>query len=324
MENRIFQKAYARDEMAPRVPEVLFQMMTNIKPSDLGSFIHHEIPGLSSYGSEIIIAGEGTNHFNLSFESSPPLADVLAEREAIFEQREAERKKPPVDDQLTTGDKKVVLLYNTHNRESFLPHLPDITEPNLAHHREVNITKVSEHLAQALEDRGIGTEVDYTDHMSVLNNNGWAYGQAYRASREAVTEALAGNKDIQYMFDVHRDSMPREQTTKVIDGEEHAKIMLVVGAEHDQYERNLKLATVLHELIEENYQGLSRGVITKKGPGNNGIYNQDLLENAVLIEFGGHENTLDELYRTADIVAEVFSDYYWDAEKVDAPTEEGE
>jgi len=35
-----------------------------------------------------------------------------------------------------------------------------------------------------------------------------------------------------------------------------------------------------------------------------------------LIEFGGYDNTLEELYRTADVVAEVFSEFYWDAEKV--------
>ena len=45
-------------------------------------------------------------------------------------------------------------------------------------------------------------------------------------------------------------------------------------------------------------------------------YNQDLSEKAILLEFGGHENSLDEIYRSVDAVAEVFSEYYWEAEKV--------
>lgn len=318
MENRIFNDLYVQEEVAPRFSEVFLKILTNIRPDDMYSFFGHEIPGFAMYGQEIIIAGEGTNPFSLSFESSPPLEDVLMEREAILEERAKEKEQPEQHSPITTGDKKIVFIYNTHNRESFLPHLPDVTKPNLAHHKEVNITKVSEHLAEALENYGIGTEVDYTDHMSVLNQKGWAYGQAYRASREAVKEVLANNKDIQYMFDIHRDSMPREKTIKEIDGEIYAKVMMVVGAEYESYERNLTLATKLHEMIEEKYPGLSRGVITKKGPGNNGVYNQDLLENALLIEFGGHENKLEELYRTADIIAEVFSDYYWEAEKVDS------
>ena len=69
-------------------------------------------------------------------------------------------------------------------------------------------------------------------------------------------------------------------------------------------------------MIDEKYPGLSKGVITKEGPSSNGVYNQDLHENALLLEIGGYENTLDEMYRTADVIAEVFSDFYWEAEKV--------
>jgi stage II sporulation protein P len=42
----------------------------------------------------------------------------------------------------------------------------------------------------------------------------------------------------------------------------------------------------------------------------------------VLIEIGGIENTLEECYRTADILAEVIAEIYWesrDARKADSP-----
>src|SRR5699024_6385652 len=113
------------------------------------------------------------------------------------------------------------------------------------------------------------------------------------------------------------DSIPRDKTTKEIDGKDYAKILFVIGADFDGYEKNLELATELNARIEEKYPGLSRGVITKEGAGTNGVFNQDLSDNALLIEFGGYDNTFEELYRTADVVGEMFCELYWDAEKVD-------
>ncbi|NAP01655.1 stage II sporulation protein P, partial [Halomonas sp. MG34] len=127
--------------------------------------------------------------------------------------------------------------------------------------------------------------------------------------------------EIQYVFDLHRDSIAREKTTKKLNGENYARIMFVVGLEHPNHEKNLKVATELHHLIEKKYPGLSRGVITKAGAGVNGIYNQDLTENALLVEVGGVGNNMDELYRSADAIADVFGEFYWDAEKVDANAE---
>lgn len=322
-ENRAFQLAYPKDKIVPKLSTILFQVATNIKPDDPRSLLGQELPGFSSFGNQIIIAGEGTNHMNLSIESSPPLADVLKEREAVLDESAQDVKEKDTDkvdddsNQLTTGDRNVVFIYNSHNYESFLPHLPGVTDSNKAHHKEVNITKVSDRLAESLKEYGIGSYVDQTDTMSILNKNDWGYGRAYQASRATVAETVSTNKDLQYIFDLHRDSVPRKISTKDIDGVPHAKILMVIGAEYDHYEKNLSLATQLNQLIEEKYPGLSRGVITKKGPGNNGVYNQDLSENALLIEVGGYNNTLDELYRTADIVAEVFSEFYWEGEKVD-------
>lgn len=317
MENRAFQQAYPVDKSLPKLSTTFFQVATNIKIHDQRSLLGNELPGFATFDNQTIIVGEDTDYMNLSIESSPPLEEVLKEREAVSDESSEDVEPKNQQENPTTGDRDVVFLYNTHNRESFLPHLPDITDPNQAHHGEVNITKVSERLAKSLESYGIGASVDQTDIMSVLNDNGWGYGRSYEASREVATEALATNKDIQYIFDVHRDSARKDATTKEIDGESYAKVLFVVGAEYASYEKNLAIATELHGLINEKYPGLSRRVITKEGSGNNGVYNQDLLENSLLIEFGGVDNTLEELYRTADAVAEVFSEFYWDAEKVD-------
>src|SRR5699024_10254473 len=116
--------------------------------------------------------------------------------------------------------------------------------------------------------------------------------------------------------DVHRDSLPRDKTTKEIDDTNYATILFVIGAEHKNFEKNLELATALHKKIEKTYPGLSKGVIQKEGANSNGVYNQNKSDNAILIEVGGFENSLEEMYRTADVFSEVFTEYYWDAEKV--------
>ncbi|MFD2511703.1 stage II sporulation protein P [Halalkalibacter alkalisediminis] len=41
----------------------------------------------------------------------------------------------------------------------------------------------------------------------------------------------------------------------------------------------------------------------------NGVYNQDLMENFILIEFGGGDNHMDELLLSTEAFADVFSSY---------------
>ena len=47
----------------------------------------------------------------------------------------------------------------------------------------------------------------------------------------------------------------------------------------------------------------------KQGYGVNGVYNQDLASNVILIEIGGHENNIDEVNNTLDLVADAIKEY---------------
>lgn len=303
LENRAFMLHEPKESNNTLFSNVL-QLATSIDLHDLRSFIGQELPGFTTYERNIIIASESFQDEDLfAHESGPPLEDILEEREAVPEEKEEVKELPQ-------NDQKVVFLYSSHNRESFLPHLPDETDPNRAYHKKINITKVSERLARRLEERGIGTYVDKTDIMAILQEKGWKYGSSYRASRPVVVAALKKHTDLQYLFDIHRDSLPYKKTTVYIDDVAYGAILFVVGAEHKHYEKNLKLATQLHKRLEEKYPGLSKGVVTKEGPNANGVYNQDLSENALLLEIGGYDNHLEEIYRSVDAFAEIFHDYY--------------
>lgn len=313
-----FGQALAGQVTLPKVTHILVEMATTLNPEDPRTLIRSEIPGFSYYDHDLIIAGQGVSYATLSYESSPPLKVVLAEREAVLEELEKKEKEqgdkkesaPP----LTTEGRKVVFIYHSHNRESWLPHLPSARSADEAYHEEVNIVKVGRKLGEELEKRGIGAQVDETDIGKLLAQKKRSYSASYDESRKVVETALQENKDIVYLFDLHRDAAPREHTTFEMDGQAYARPFFIIGKNNPNYEKNTRFAEKLNNLLEERYPGLSRGVLARQS--GHGEYNQSLSEHNVLIEIGGVENTLEESYRTAEILAEVIADLYWEAEKV--------
>jgi len=326
-ENHYFTQSLPETSKEPNFTALLFESMTSINTDDPRSLLGRELPGFSIFDAKIVVAGEGTNYTNMPIESAPPLEVLLAEREASLENIEGEDSKssdkPVTPPAQTTGDKKVVYIYHTHNRESYFPHLKgvDTSNANNAFHPEVNVTLVGKKLGEELEARGLGAEVDTTDVTTVLHKKDWQYTQSYRASRDIVATAMKDNRDINYLIDIHRDAARHDVTTATVDGKKYAKVAFIVGSESSQYEKNIKIAEELHKNLDKKYPGLSRGVFEQGGPGNNGVYNQDLSGNAMLIEFGGVDNSMEELNRTAAAIAEVVAEHYWQAEKVNGSSD---
>jgi stage II sporulation protein P len=318
MENKFFTQALPEGSKPPSVSHLAFQVATSINPNDPRSLLGRELPGFALFDGQILVAGKGTDYTNLPVESAPPMDVIMAEREATQESLAKLEQLEKDGEQVhgSTDGKKVVHIIHSHNYESFLPEL-ETNNPNEAQHSQINITLVGEKLSQELEKRGIGVEVEKKDIQANLSDRGWQYNQSYDASRELVKEAMNQNKDLEFFFDIHRDSLPRDRTTATINGKEYARIVFVIGGNHENFQQNFKLAEDLHNLLEEKYPGLSRGVILKQGRLTNGRFNQDLHDQAILLEFGGVENTLEENFRSAEAVAETFSNYYWDAEAVD-------
>lgn len=324
-ENHYFTQSLPMDSHNPKYASVLFELATSINLDDPRSLLGRELPGFSLYDTEIVIAGEGTNYTNIPFESAPPLEVIMAEREAAIQNLEEVNRpqdKPDViPPKMTTGDNKVVYIYHTHSRESYLPVLKGVTNPDLAYHSKINVTNIGARLTEDLRERGIGAIVNKDDLQGMLTEKKLEYSQAYDFSRPIVKSAMANNRDLEYFIDIHRDSSRKKLTTVTINGKAYARVSFVIGGENDHYQKNLKLAESLHKLLQKKYPGLSRGVLKKQGKLTNGMFNQDLSDNAILIEFGGVDNNFDELYRTSDAIADVFSSYYWQAEKVDAQPE---
>jgi len=213
-------------------------------------------------------------------------------------------------------DEKVVLIYSSHNRESYLPDLTGVTDPDKAYSAKTNVTLVGARLAADLEKLGVGAMSFNTDYTSVVKNFNYLY--SYKYSNKTVKEAFATHPEIKFVFDIHRDSLKRSKTTAVIDGKAYAQIYFIIGQRNPHWQKNEAFAAQIHELLEKRMPGLSRGIWGKTPNEGNAEYNQSLADNSVLIEIGGPYNSLEECYRTADLLAEAIAELTHSAVKADA------
>ena len=154
-ENHYFLQGLPDSSQAPVLTQYLFKLSTNINLDDPRSLLGRELPAYSLFDTEIAVAGEGTNYTNMPMESAPPLEILQAEKEAALQNTDeiegngdGDEPKTPSN---TTGDRDVVYVYFSHNRESFLPYLQGVTNPNHAYHSQVNVTNIGDKLKEELE-----------------------------------------------------------------------------------------------------------------------------------------------------------------------------
>ncbi|QHW30465.1 stage II sporulation protein P [Paenibacillus rhizovicinus] len=217
----------------------------------------------------------------------------------------------------TTGGRKVVFIYHSHPRESWYPELASKKIPESS---TKNITLLGKRLASQLSKSGIGALDSATDYPTAIKNYNW--NLSYKYSKQSVLSALNSNKDLTYLFDIHRDSKRRKDTTVTINGQDYAKVFLIIGHANPYWEKNEAFASAINDQLDSKYPGLSHGIWAKTTASGNGEYNQSLSPDSVLIEVGGVDNTLAESYRTIDVLAKVISNLYWKDEKVSAPQTE--
>ncbi|MEH7236720.1 stage II sporulation protein P [Bacillus sp. JJ1562] len=316
-----FENAYfgqTLNEEQESFTKILVESTLQFKYGDLRSFFGDELPGLSMYHTEILISGEGTNFTNLPYESAPPLDVLLQEREMAQKELDELNKEEPKTPPGTFATDKKVLIYHSHSFESYLPLLGLAGDPDMdkAVDSKTNITTVGELLGKELEKYGVGAIVDTTNIGQELKKKGWSTTQSYAVSREIVQSAMASDSDIDFLIDIHRDGIRKDVSTVTIENKPYARIFFVVGSASKNFEQSYALAESLNKSIESQLPGISRGVVAKGYDQGNGVYNQDLAENSILIEIGGVDNDMKELKNTVEALAKVLSDQIIDAEKV--------
>ena len=191
-------------------------------------------------------------------------------------------------------DNPIVYIYNSHQLENY----------DSSNYEPYNITPnvmmASYLLKEKLNNYNIPTIVEEGNINEFIKINNWDYNYSYIASRYFIEEAKRKYPSIKYFIDIHRDSVTKEYSTAIINDISYAKVLFVVGLDHDNYKGNLDFANNVNNRL---INGISKGIIKKSGPNVNGIYNQDISSNALLIEVGGYQNKIDEVYNTIDVLA---------------------
>lgn len=215
-------------------------------------------------------------------------------------------KQESVMSNVSTIKDPIVYIYNTHNREQYS------YDKNAPYNIIPTVMTTSYMLKEILSKNNINSIVEERDVSSILKKNKWSYASSYKVSRMFMEEAVKKKTSLNFFIDVHRDSVSYKTTTIEINKVKYARVLFISGLENKDYMKNLKMIEYINDEINKKYKGLSRGILKKKGKGVNGIYNQDFSSNCILIEIGGKDNTIDEVYNTTKIVGEVISKYIGD------------
>ena len=196
-----------------------------------------------------------------------------------------------------------VYIYNTHQTESYS--MKTLEPYNITPSVMMASYLMKEHFQKA----GIETIVEETNISDYMKEQGYQYAESYVASRTFVESILKKYPDLKLIIDLHRDAIPHDSSTITIGEKNYAKVLFIVGMNNPNYQANLSLAQSISDLINQSYPKLSRGIMSKSGSNVNGLYNQDLNGNMILLELGANENTIDEVQNTVEAIVPIMSAY---------------
>ena len=191
--------------------------------------------------------------------------------------------------QSVSSSKKAVAIYCTHSDESYQP-----TDGSSSKDQRGGIYDVAEKFKAALEEKGI--TVYYSDETHYPHDSG-----AYRRSR--ATAASLVEEGVDAVMDIHRDGIPDpDEYESEIKGKEITRVRLLVGRSNQNADTNKEFAAQIKAVADELYPGLIKDIYIGKGS-----YNQDLMSQSVLLEFGTYTNDKDAVLASTGYMADVMN-----------------
>ena len=178
---------------------------------------------------------------------------------------------------------KKIYLYTTHDKEEYQDHTTIY-----------DATKLLKNNLNKLGIKVIQEERKTSDYLITGLNY-------YDISKTFIKDIMKQEKDISYYIDIHRDSV--KDTRVEINNKKYAKILFVLGLENNNYLENKEIISQMNDYLNTNYPGISRGIYEKKGKDVDGVYNQNLSPNVLLIEIGGIENNYEEINNSTEILS---------------------
>lgn len=181
---------------------------------------------------------------------------------------------------------KSVGLYMTHNDESYTP-----TDGTSSVYGKGGIHDIANYLAQCFSKLNYNVYLDETLHLPHDSN-------AYSRSKSTATNLL--NKNVDALFDIHRDGVARSVYVKNIDGKERCKVRIVVGQSNPNKDANLQFAMYLVSVAEEYCPWLFLDIYYAKGH-----YNQALTSKGLLFEMGTYLAEKELVLETVPYLANI-------------------
>ena len=209
----------------------------------------------------------------------------------------------------STRDPFEVLILFTHSHESYGPMVQKVSGKIANYDTQTNIYKFKDSIVEKFQSNDLQTDVLDVDVMALLKKEGKNMNLAYSTVRPYLANRLK-EKSYDLILDLHRDGISKKASTVTYNNVSYAKIALVVGEEHPNFRWNTAYADSLSTAMNKLIPNISRGVISKDGEGGNGLYNQDLAKEMIIVELGGVENTEEELDRTIAILGKAISNAF--------------
>ena len=181
---------------------------------------------------------------------------------------------------------KSVGLYMTHNDESYTP-----SDGTSSVYGKGGIHDVTKEFASCLKNLNYDVYVDETLHLP--HDSG-----AYSRSNSTAKNLL--NKNVDALFDIHRDGVSRSVYVKNVDGVERCKVRIVVGQANPNKEANLQFAMYLVSVAEEYCPWLFLDIYYAKGH-----YNQQLTSKGLLFEMGTYLAEKELVLKTVPYLANI-------------------
>lgn len=205
-----------------------------------------------------------------------------------------------------------ILIMHTHATESYEPYERDFYDDSFNSRttdRSMNMAAVGEAIAVQLENAGIGVIHDTTLHDYP------SYNGSYDLSRETVKKYLEEYPSIKIVLDIHRDAIERSGGERIapvaeINGKNAAQVMIISGCDDGtmgmpDYMKNFRFAAMLQNQLESDWEGLTRPILFDYRK-----YNQDLTTGSILIEVGGHANSIEQAVYSGELIGKSLADCF--------------
>lgn len=201
-----------------------------------------------------------------------------------------------------------VLIYHTHTTESYELADRGYFEKGSSSRTtdtQRSVAAVGRVIVDTLNKNGIEALHDDTLHDYPSYNGG------YTRSRKTVGEYLEKYPSIKVVIDIHRDAIERNgkrvKPTVEINGKNAAQIMIISGCDDGtmnipNWKDNIAFAAKLQDSVSTMYEGLARPLMFDYRE-----YNFALSGGSLLIEVGGHANTLEEAAYSGQLIAQALT-----------------